>query len=175
MKLWGNPWLGLACRIVPAGVLLVAGGLKILDPEGSRTAILAYRIIPPDLATGLAFLLPAFEIVLGIMLLIGFATRWAGLATALLMGLFVAGIASVWMRGYSIDCGCFGGGGEADPEGKTWRYTSEILRDLLLMGMGVWLFFWPCTRLSVDGAVGAYSGPEPELDTEQREGVAVDG
>ncbi len=174
MRFWGNPWIGLVLRLVLAVVLITSGGLKMFDTDASRTAILAYRLVPVDLATPLALLLPAFEIVLAIALLIGFATRWAGLATAILMGVFIVGISSVWIRGYSIDCGCFGGGGEADPEGKTWRYTSEILRDFLFLGMGVWLTFWPRTRVSVDGAVGAYSsgGSDPHVELE---GAAADG
>ena len=63
---------------------------------------------------------------------------------------FVVGIASVWMRGYNIDCGCFGGGGDITGEGKNWRYLSEILRDLLFTGMGVWLIAWPMTALGLE-------------------------
>ena len=63
---------------------------------------------------------------------------------------FIIGIASVWIRGYSIDCGCFGGGGDVTPEGRTWRYASEILRDLLFAGMAAWLTVRPRTLWSLD-------------------------
>jgi hypothetical protein len=56
----------------------------------------------------------------------------------------------VWIRGYNIDCGCFGGGGDISGDGRNWRYTSEILRDLLFTGMGVWLVAWPRTRFALD-------------------------
>ena len=63
---------------------------------------------------------------------------------------FVAGIASVWARGYSIDCGCFGGGGDISPAGRAARYSREIARDLLFCGLGFWLYVWPRTLLSLE-------------------------
>ncbi len=80
----------------------------------------------------------------------GLFTRWAALGTAILMVGFIIGISSVWIRGYSIDCGCFGGGGDVSEAGKAWRYTTELLRDLLFTGMAVWLVAWPHTKLSLD-------------------------
>ena len=48
---------------------------------------------------------------------------------------FIVAIASVWYRGISIDCGCFGGGGEVDA--SQTQYPAEIARDLgLLLAVG---------------------------------------
>jgi uncharacterized membrane protein YphA (DoxX/SURF4 family) len=146
-------WIGTALRLVLAGILFWSGGAKLLESQqGRRDAIIAYRI--PGLSSSMVDLLgwglPAVEIVLGLLLLVGLLTRWAALATALLMTAFIIGIASVWIRGYNIDCGCFGGGGDVSAEGREWRYTSEILRDLLFTGMAVWLVAWPVTKLSLD-------------------------
>lgn len=141
--------IGTAFRLVLAVVLLWAGGVKLLD-GGAREAIVAYRVFPPSWAGVLGWTLPGLEVLLGLLLLVGLATRWAALATAILMVAFIVGISSVWIRGYSIDCGCFGGGGNVSEEGKAWRYTSELLRDFLFMGMAVWLVAWPRTKLSLD-------------------------
>jgi len=150
-RIWGNPWIGLVLRLVLAGVLLYAGTVNLLEPNGAREAIVAYRIFSGTATTAiLGWALPIGEILLGVLLLAGLFVRWAALATALLMTGFIAGIASVWARGYSIDCGCFGGGGDISGDGVTWRYTSEILRDFLFVGMGVWLVTWPGTRLALD-------------------------
>jgi hypothetical protein len=65
------------------------------------------------------------------------------------MLVFIAGIASAWARGLSIDCGCFGTGGQVAP-GAT-RYLEEIVRDAALAVAGVWLVVRPHTWLSVDG------------------------
>ena len=142
---------GLVMRLVLAGVLLYAGLAKFF--EGSiiaARAINAYKIFPPSWAPFLGYALPSLEVVLGLLLLFGLFTRIAAWATAILMTLFILGIASVWARGYNIDCGCFGGGGEVSASGKAWRYTSEILRDFLFTGFAVRLIVWPYTLFAAD-------------------------
>jgi hypothetical protein len=66
------------------------------------------------------------------------------------MVLFIAGVASAWIRGLSIDCGCFGGGGDVPSGGEAARYLTEIGRDLVFMGLAVWLIRFPKSRLSLD-------------------------
>ncbi len=149
-KIIGNPVNGLIIRLVLAGVLLYAGAVKIFEPHAARDAILAYRIFPPSFAPVLGYALPTLEIGLGMLLLLGLFVRFAGLATALLMFGFVIGIASVWLRGYSIDCGCFGGGGDISPQGRASRYTLEIVRDGIFALMGLWLYKWPNTPLALE-------------------------
>lgn len=142
--------VGTISRFVLAGILLYAGGIKIMEPHGARDAIFAYRIFPPSWGSVLGYALPLLEIGLGLLLLIGLFVRMSALISALLMLAFVAGIASVWARGYSIDCGCFGGGGDISPAGRASRYTQEIARDLLFAGMGFWLFAKPRTLWALE-------------------------
>lgn len=142
--------VGLAFRLALAGILGYAGLVKVFEEDGARTAVLAYRIFPVEWSYVLGWSLPALEILLAILLLVGLFTRWAALGAGLLMTAFIVGIASVWIRGYSIDCGCFGGGGDISAEGRTWRYTSEILRDLLFAGMAAWLVLRPRSLWSLD-------------------------
>jgi uncharacterized membrane protein YphA (DoxX/SURF4 family) len=144
-------WIGTAFRLVLSGILFWSGLAKLLESnDARREAILAYRVFPPSWIDFLGWALPAFEVGLAALLLVGLFTRVAALGTALLMLGFIVGISSVWIRGYSIDCGCFGGGGNVGEEGKVWRYTSELLRDFLFMGMAVWLVAWPTTRFALD-------------------------
>jgi uncharacterized membrane protein YphA (DoxX/SURF4 family) len=96
-----------------------------------------------DLADILGLLLPSVEVLMALALLFGISVRVTALATAILMGVFIVGIISVWARGYSIDCGCFGGGGDVSAAGRNTRYTYEVLRDLLFMGAGVRLWLSP--------------------------------
>ena len=141
---------GLVFRLVLAGVLGFAGLVKIFEADGARNAINAYRIFPPEWAVPLGWALPAFEILLAILLLLGLFTRLAAAATGLLMVAFIAGIVSVWVRGYSVDCGCFGGGGDISPEGVGAKYARDIARDLLFVGMSVWLVIRPRSLWSLD-------------------------
>ncbi len=160
--------IGLVFRLVLAGILGYAGLTKIFEPDGAKIAVMAYRIFPVEWTGVLGWALPAVEILLAILLLVGLFTRWAALATGLLMVAFIVGIASVWIRGYSIDCGCFGGGGDVTPEGRTWRYTSEILRDLLFAGMAAWLAVRPRTLWSLDRE-SVNRGPAHDVYSEDSE------
>ncbi len=144
-----RPWIGLICRLVLAGILAWASLAKLMDIPQSRLAIAAYRVFPPEWVTFLAWGLPVLELILACLLLIGLFPRWAGLATALVMLAFIGGIAGVWVRGYSIDCGCFGGGGAADPADDIRRYSTEIVRDLVFALMALWLVRWPQTRFAI--------------------------
>jgi uncharacterized membrane protein YphA (DoxX/SURF4 family) len=159
-------WIGTVLRLVLAGILFWSGGAKLMESQPARReAILAYRVFPAGWIDFLAYALPTVEVLLGLLLLVGLFTRWAALGTALLMVGFIVGISSVWIRGYNIDCGCFGGGGDITGEGKNGRYTAEILRDLLFAGMAVWLVAWPTTKLSLDREPLTYDDDIDENET----------
>jgi uncharacterized membrane protein YphA (DoxX/SURF4 family) len=144
-------WIGTVLRLVLSGVLFWSGIAKLVETDQSRReAILAYRVFPPSWAEFLGWALPAVEVGLAALLLIGLFTRFAAIGTAILMLGFILGIASVWIRGYNINCGCFGGGGDVTEGGKALRYTAEILRDFLFVGMATWLIAWPITKLALD-------------------------
>jgi uncharacterized membrane protein YphA (DoxX/SURF4 family) len=143
-------WAGTVMRVILAAVLGYAGLSKLLQPDGARTALLGYRLFPVAWVDVLAWALPAAEVALALLLLIGVFVRLAALATAVLMFLFVLGIISAWVRGFSIDCGCFGGGGDLSPEGREWRYIQAIARDLLFAGMAVRLWVWTPSHLALE-------------------------
>lgn len=144
-----GPWLGLLLRLVLAGVFAVAGALKLPDPSESLRAVRAYRLLPESLVPAFGYGLPALEVVLALVLLVGVATRFAAVVSAVLLVAFIAGVASAAARGLSIDCGCFGGGGDV-AAGET-RYVEEIVRDTALLLAALFLVRWPRTRFSVDG------------------------
>ena len=144
-----RPWLGTAVRLVLAAVWLAAGASKVGDLAASGRAVNAYQVMPYDVAKVVGAALPWVEIALGVLLLLGLATRLAAAVSTVLLVVFVAGIASAWARGLSIDCGCFGGGGELGA-GQSPAYAPEILRDAGLLLLAGFLLVWPISRLSID-------------------------
>jgi len=148
-----QPFITLLCRLLLGGVLFVAGGLKAFKPSESAGAVAAYKILPTDIAHLIGYALPWLEVALGILLIIGLTTRLAAIAGTAVMIIFIAAIISVWARGILIDCGCFGGGGEIDPSKAAearQAYLIEILRDLGLALSGIYLYFFPYGRLSIE-------------------------
>src|SRR4051794_32635546 len=125
------PWAATTLRLLLAGVLAVAGALKLPDPAESVRAVRAYQLLPEALVPSVGYGLPLLEIAVAVLLLLGLLTRWAALAAALLMAAFLVGIGSAWARGLTIDCGCFGGGGQV--AAADTNYLPEMVRDGVLL------------------------------------------
>lgn len=153
--------VGLLARLGLAAVWFISGIAKAADPRTTLVAVQGYQLFPDSIAEVLAAVLPYLEISLGLLLLLGLATRLAALLSAVLFFAFIAGVISAAARGLSIDCGCFGGGG--DVRSDQTAYTTEILRDLGFLLLAGYLIWRPTTPLSIDrwvhrrSAVGADS------------------
>lgn len=156
-----QPWVTLAARLALAGILAAAAWAKLVVPANSVVSVKAYRLFPDSIATVIGYGLPALELALALLLLAGFASRFVAIATAVLMVIFIGGIISVWVRGLSIDCGCFGGGGNV--AASQTQYPQEILRDLGFIVLAAWIAVFPRSRLSVDAALAIDKiGDEPD-------------
>jgi uncharacterized membrane protein YphA (DoxX/SURF4 family) len=143
-----QPWLTLLARLILGAVLLVAGALKVPNLPKSAMAVRAYEMLPIPIGNFLGYTLPWIEIGLGLLLIVGVTVKISGALGALTMLAFIIAIAQAWARGLSIDCGCFGGGGTIDPEDT--KYLSEIIRDIGLMGLGIFLYLYPKGRFAIE-------------------------
>jgi uncharacterized membrane protein YphA (DoxX/SURF4 family) len=143
-----QPWLTLLFRIVLGGVLLVAGGLKVGNPQKSAMSVRAYELLPIEIANFFGYVLPWFEIGVGALLILGVAVKISAFLGGATMLIFILAISQAWARGLSIDCGCFGGGGAIDP--SQTQYLEEILRDIGLMLMAIYLYRFPSGRFALD-------------------------
>jgi uncharacterized membrane protein YphA (DoxX/SURF4 family) len=146
-----QPWLTLLFRLILGGVLLVAGALKVTDPYSSATSVRAYQILPVDLANFLGFVLPFAEVAIGIFLIVGIWVRLNAIAGGALMIMFIFAISQAWIRGISLDCGCFGNGGLLESDDlPVWNYTLEIARDIVLAAFAVYIYRFPQGKLGLD-------------------------
>jgi uncharacterized membrane protein YphA (DoxX/SURF4 family) len=143
------PWISTAARLGLAAVFLVAGALKVGDLAASGRAVNAYHLMSFDAARVVGGAQPFVEMALGVLLLVGVATRLTAAIAALLLVIFIAGIVSAWGRGLQIDCGCFSKGGDL-AAGRTAEYGSEILRDVGFLALAAILLVKPRTKYSVD-------------------------
>ena len=148
--------IGLLARIGLASVWLISGYLKAVDHRTTVVAVRGYRILPESLVVPVASVLPYLEIALGLLLLVGLATRLAAVLSTVVLVVFIAGVISAAARGLSIDCGCFGGGGDV-AAGQT-AYVQEILRDIGFLMLAGYLVIWPDTPVSLDRWVHRRSG-----------------
>lgn len=158
-----RPWVTTLARLVLAGVFGYSGFHKITNPVDSVVAVRAYELLPPSLVEPVGYGQPFLELALAVLLLGGFATRFTSAATAVLLVIFVAAVASAWARGLNIDCGCFSSGG-AVAEGET-HYLRVILRDIGLIVLAGWAVVFPPGRFALDALLG---GDRPDVDGDER-------
>src|ERR1700758_2928688 len=134
-------------RLVLGGVFVYAGIAKIFLPNAhlwpmfvlkfSITTNLStfaqqvesYKILSAGASDFVAHTLPFTEIVLGLLLLIGWRLRiWATLVTLIMLG-FLGAVTRAYLLHMDINCGCFG-----TPEPLTIK---TVLRDSALAALAV--------------------------------------
>ena len=141
--------IGLLVRVGLAAVWLVSGAIKVSDLNQTYIAVQAYDVLPAGAVSVVAAGLPFLELVLGVLVLAGLGTRVVAVVSGVVLLAFIAGVAQSWARGLTIDCGCFGGGGQVTA-GET-QYPQEIARDIGFLLLAVWLTVRPRSRWSLDG------------------------
>ncbi|MFL6160873.1 MAG: MauE/DoxX family redox-associated membrane protein [Jatrophihabitantaceae bacterium] len=139
-------WVGFVVRLVLAGVWAWASLSKIGDPRTFIRAVRAYDATPEWLSQAIAYGLPMLELTLAVLLLVGLIVRYAAATSAVLLVIFLVGVLQAAARGIKLQCGCFGGGGTT----TSTHYILDVLRDLGLLVLAVYLILLPLTRLSID-------------------------
>jgi protein-disulfide isomerase len=153
----GRSWLAAVFRLVLGGLWLWAGIEKLQDPRAFAQAVRAYDVLPEWLVKAVGYGLPVLEVCLGVLLVLGVLTRIAAVVSGLLFVVFLVGIIQVAIRGIKISCGCFGGGGIS----TSTSYALDILRDVVLLALAVFLVLYPITRISIDEFLAREDYVEP--------------
>jgi uncharacterized membrane protein YphA (DoxX/SURF4 family) len=158
--------IGLVVRLGLAAVWLVSGAIKASDLNQTYIAVQAYDLLPGSVSSVLAGALPFLELALGVLLLVGLGTRIVAVVSAVVLVAFIGAVAQSWARGLTIDCGCFGGGGQVAP-GQT-QYPQEIARDIGFLLLSVWLLVRPRSLASLDGWLTTRAPDVETVDTQGR-------
>jgi len=152
-----RPWLGTLIRLALGVIWIWAAWEKLRGPRTFVQAVRAYDATPEWMSKAIDYGLPTLEFCIGIMLIVGVAVRLAAILSTVLLVVFLIGIVQAAARDIKISCGCFGGGGATD----NTRYALEILRDLGLLVLAVYLVLWSYTFFSVDQYLGRNDYVEP--------------
>ena len=99
----------LAARVALGAVFLYAAVGKLLDPATFVEQVANYRLFA-ELAPWAAVVVPAVEVVAGVVLLMA-PRSWRQAAAVVIGGLLVVfsiAIARAWYLGINAECGCFG-------------------------------------------------------------------
>ncbi len=158
--------IGLLVRVGLAAVWLVSGAIKVSDLNQTYIAVQAYDLLPAGAVSVVAAGLPFLELLLGVLLLAGLGTRLVAIASAVVLVAFIFGVAQSWARGLTIDCGCFGGGGQV-AAGET-NYPQDLARDIGFLLLAVWLVVRPRSLASLDGWLTVRAPEVETVDTQGR-------
>jgi uncharacterized membrane protein YphA (DoxX/SURF4 family) len=137
-------WIG---RLVFAGIFMYAGYAKLFLPNfipwplfalrfslstnlsNFAVQVESYKLLSPVGVSFVAHTLPFAEILLGLLLLIGWQFRiWASLITLILIG-FLGVVSRAYLLHMNINCGCF-----ATPEPLTGM---TVVRDGVLVALAL--------------------------------------
>ena len=129
-----SPWLTVRLQFVLAAFFVVAGIAKVADPPGFAHEIHNYALVPDVAVNAMALVLPWLEIVVGVALFLGLATRTAARILAILLFVFIGALSINLARGKPVDCGCFGGSATPKtPQQRLFDMKLAIARDLGLL------------------------------------------
>jgi putative oxidoreductase len=133
--------LEILSRIVLAGVFILAAVPKILHPDDFAKAVMNYKVSMPIIGQSYVFLvagfLPSLEAIAAVAVLWNRTKRAAGILLIGMLLLFIVLIAQAMIRGFNIDCGCFGSGAGATLAMKVgWE---KIIQNVCLTAMAVFV------------------------------------
>lgn len=151
----------LAARWLVAGMFLRSGLAKAVGIAEFRSAVANYRLLPPELVTAVAVLLPFAEIGAAALLAAGVFTMVVGAALAVLLIGFALAIAINLARGRVFDCGC--AGSEAVPRIISWWH---VVTDLVLAAVAAVI------AVASPGAAQLWRGPASPVHVTAPDGGA---
>ena len=102
-----SPWLTVRVQIALGIFFVVAALPKLVDPPSFAHMIYNYRLVPGAFVNVFALVMPWFELLAGLALILGIWTRTSAALVGALLLVFIAAISLNLARGNAIDCGCF--------------------------------------------------------------------
>ena len=124
-------------RILLGIVFVWASWNKIADPESFARIIQNYRILPPVFVNPTALILPWLEAACGIFLITGYFVRGSAFIVDILLTMFILVFIINFFRGIDANCGCF-----SLTLKETKGFYRYLIRDLLFLCTGLWIFFY---------------------------------
>ena len=135
-----HKYFTLLSRIVLGGLFAFAGVAKIphIVPTVGASfyqEIMQYQILPHQLATAMAYVLPPLEVIIGILLIFGVLLKTSSALAGLITLSFIIAKASAMARGLQIGiCGCFG-------SLVPLLSTQTLALDFVMLALALQIFF----------------------------------
>lgn len=127
----------------------IRAGLSKIDPNARMEVtqnIMAYQIFTPQWSDYLSQIIGPLELAGGLILLLGINQRFFSKVQISVLILFIIGLSQAWMRGLSLDCGCFSPGFSQEPQS---HYLITIVRDIVFVLIAMWNIYRPYVKFAL--------------------------
>ena len=121
-------------RLIMGLVFIFAAYPKILDPNAFSESIHYYGVTPLYIENIIALILPWVELFIGTSLILKYKYESSVDISIYLMIGFTILITQAYIRGLSIDCGCFLGS-DVESDSKRFWMLIDIFRDIVFLGL----------------------------------------
>jgi len=133
--------VGLGC------MFLVAAYPKFSDPSGFANLVAQYQLLPAFAVDLFSIWLPAFEITVGLGLILTLWEREFAFLLGVLLVMFIVALGQALLRNLGIACGCFDIEGATDA-GESWF---SLIRDVVLLLPVAWMILTGGRRFLLSG------------------------
>lgn len=129
----------VSLRLCLAFIFIYASFDKIINPKDFADIVYSYKILPVLFVNPVAIFLPWFELVLGVLLLVGkYRDASVFLVNVLLLSFWLLMIANYY-RGVDVSCGCFSTKPDASASMLWYMFRDGIF---VLMGICLAWVHW---------------------------------
>ncbi len=136
-KVWAR-WLLILGRVVLGCIFGYAAWAKLRQPWMLfAMSVDSYQLLPAWAVTLVARTLPWLEMALALLLLLGWKLRWTATAVTALLAAFFGVMVHAYLKGLTIDCGCFGPGEKLGP--LTLLRDGSLLAGALAVTIGAFV------------------------------------
>jgi putative oxidoreductase len=135
----GHAWLGLPARLYVGVVFLQACYHKILQPEVFAVDVATYQFLPLSTVNLFALTVPWMELVVGVLLVIGWRVQAASLVVAGLMVSFMVALAWALHLNLDMSCGCFASQAATEDDPISWH---TLVRDSVWLVLALYTLFF---------------------------------
>ncbi len=134
--------MALAAAVLLGAWFVYSGGVKIFGTGLDRFTfdIANYRLLRAPWDAVAAYMVPWFELIAGVCLMLGILKRGAILTVAGLVVAFSISVGWAWSKGLDISCGCHG----TDAPIRYWSKAAEFAGYFLLLS---WLWWMETKKL----------------------------
>ena len=143
--------LQLPLRVALGGIFMYAAYNKIPAVQSFAEAIKGFGVLDSETHSELiiiaAFVIPWFELLAGLMLVLGLRSRSAALGIGLLLVMFIGGLLNVIFSGIDADCSCFGDSNLVCGSSVGW---CQVIRNVVLLIPAGYLIWRGPGRVALD-------------------------